>query len=586
MIKPLPWRALLTAAPLCLASSLSFAAGQAADTVAPEAASTLQTQKLAHAQHFMIATANPVASKIGYEILKAGGSAADAYVAVQMALGLVEPQSSGLGGGAFAVYYDASQKKLTTFDARETAPLEATPALFQDKNGKPLKFYDAVVGGRSVGTPGTVKLLGELHERYGKLPWKDLLEPAATLAQDGFIVSPRLAGALADSKKSLARYPQTKAYFFNPDGTTKQAGQRLKNTPYAETLLMLATYGADSFYTGRIGKDIVSKVRSVPDNPGVLSEKDIASYTVKERTPVCLPYQGYDVCGMGPPSSGALTVGQILGITNQFDLASMGPNSPKAWQIIGDASRLAFADRGRYIADTDYVPMPEGLLDADYLKARAKLITPGKALKTVAPGEPAWRHPIALADDQAIEFPNTSHVSIVDKDGNAISVTTTIEHGFGSTLMSHGFLLNNELTDFSFKSYQDGHPIANRVEPGKRPRSSMSPTIVMKDDKPYLVVGSPGGSQIIGYVAKTLIANLQWGMDIQQAISLPNSLNRFGTFELEKGTTATKLAKPLEAMGYKVAIKDMNSGVQGIEIRNGQLTGGADPRREGLVLGD
>ncbi|REG84971.1 gamma-glutamyltransferase [Marinomonas pollencensis] len=580
------WRPLLAFTPLCIASSLSIAAGQAADTVAPEATIALQDQKLAHAKHFMIATANPVATKIGYEVLKAGGSAADAYIAAQMALGLVEPQSSGLGGGAFAVYYDAQKKQLTTFDARETAPLEATPELFQDSKGQPLKFYDAVVGGRSVGTPGTVKLLGELHERYGKTPWKALLEPAATLAQEGFIVSPRLAGALADSKQSLARYPQTKAYFFNPDGSTKQAGQRLKNTPYSETLLMLATYGADSFYTGQIGKDIVSTVRNVPDNPGVLSEQDITSYKVKERIPVCLPYQNYDICGMGPPSSGALTVGQILGITSHFDLAKMGPKSAKAWQIIGDASRLAFADRGRYIADTDFIPMPQGLLDASYLQARAKLITPGKALPDVAPGKPAWRHPIALADDQAIEFPNTSHISIVDKDGNAISVTTTIEHGFGSTLMSHGFLLNNELTDFSFKSYQDGRPIANRVEPGKRPRSSMSPTIVMKNDKPYLVVGSPGGSQIIGYVAKTLIANLQWGMNIQQAISLPNSLNRFGTFELEKGTAAEDLAKPLETMGYKTTVKDLNSGIQGIEIRNGQLTGGADPRREGLVLGD
>lgn len=586
MIKRTHWRPLFIIAPLCLASSLTLATGQAADSVAPEAASALQTKKLAHAQHFMISTANPVASKIGYDILKAGGSAADAYVAVQMALGLVEPQSSGLGGGAFAVYYDAKKHKLTTFDARETAPLEATPELFQDSNGKPLKFYDAVVGGRSVGTPGTVKLLGELHDRYGKMPWKDLLAPATTLAQDGFIVSPRLAGELADSKKSLARYPQTKAYFFNPDGTTRQAGQRLKNIPYAETLLMLSTYGADSFYTGQIGKDIVSKVRGATDNPGVLSDKDITSYKVKERTPVCLPYKGYDICGMGPPSSGALTVGQILGITSHFDLTKMGSKSPEAWQIIGDASRLAFADRGRYMADTDFVPMPQGLLDADYLKARAKLITPGKALKTAEPGNPVWRHPIAEADDQSIEFPCTSHISIVDKEGNAISVTTTIEHGFGSTLMTHGFLLNNELTDFSFKPYQDGRPIANRVEPGKRPRSSMSPTIVMKEGKPYLVVGSPGGSRIIGYVAKTLIATLDWGMNIQQAISLPNSVNRFGKFELEKGTSAVQLKQPLEKMGFKVSVSDMNSGIQGIEIRNGQLTGGADPRREGLVLGD
>jgi len=264
----------------------------------------------------------------------------------------------------------------------------------------------------------------------------------------------------------------------------------------------------------------------------------------------------------------------------------MGVNSPEAWQIIGDASRLAFADRGRYIADTDYVPMPQGLLDTNYLVDRAKLITPGKALETVSAGEPEWRHPITQEDDISIELPSTSHISIVDKDGNAVSVTTTIENGFGSHVMSNGFLLNNELTDFSFKSHKNGYPIANRLEPGKRPRSSMSPTIVMKDDKPYLVVGSPGGSRIIGYVAKTLIAHIEWGMDIQEAISLPNMLSRFGTYDLEKGTQAERFEKPLTDMGFKVSIRDLNSGIQGIIIAEKGLLGGADPRREGLVLGD
>ncbi|WP_137169176.1 gamma-glutamyltransferase [Marinomonas sp. FW-1] len=572
--------------PLLAFSSFTFAAEQAADAVAPEEASGVEKKTLAHAEKFMVATANPEATQVGYDILKAGGSAIDALVAVQMVLGLVEPQSSGLGGGAFAVYYDATNQKLTTFDGRETAPQEATPELFQDENGKPLAFYDAVVGGRSVGTPGTVKLMGVLHERYGTLPWEDLLTPATELAQEGFIVSPRLANAVKGSAEKLSRYPETKGYFFNLDGTPIEAGSRLQNTQYYDTLRYLATYGADEFYTGQIANKIVTKVRGALDNPGVLSEQDFLSYRVKERAPVCLPYKEYDICGMGPPSSGALTVGQILGITAQFDLAALGPNSPEAWQIIGDASRLAFADRGRYMADTDFVPMPQGLLDPSYLADRAKLITKGKALDSVDAGKPEWRHPIKQADDIAIELPSTSHISIVDKDGNAVSMTTTIENGFGSHMMSNGFLLNNELTDFSFKSHQDGYPIANRLEPGKRPRSSMSPTIVMKDNKPYLVVGSPGGSRIIGYVAKTLIAHLEWGMDIQQAINLPNMLNRFGTFDLEKGTEAASYESALKEMGYKVSIQDLNSGIQGIVIEPDGLLGGADPRREGLVLGD
>lgn len=586
MFQQFSWRNALVSTPLYLAVSSALAAGQATDSVAPEAATGIQTQELTQANNYMVASANPVASQVGYDILKAGGSAIDALVAVQMMLGLVEPQSSGLGGGAFAVYYDAKSQKLTAFDGRETAPMAATPELFQDENGQPLAFFSAVVGGRSVGTPGTVKLMGELHDKYGTMAWKDLLTPAAQVAKEGFTISPRLAESIKHDTKFLSRYPDTKAYFFNPDGTPREAGSTLKNTDYYKTLKLLSTYGAEAFYTGKIAKDIASKVQSITDNPGVLTEQDFANYTIKERSPICLPYKQYDICGMGPPSSGALTIGQILGITQAFDLAKMGADSPEAWQIIGDASRLAFADRGRYMADTDYVPMPQGLLDTAYLTERAKLITPGKALETVTAGEPKWRHPIAQADDISIEFPSTSHISIVDKEGNAVSVTTTIEGGFGSKLMSNGFLLNNELTDFSFKSHQNGYPIANRLEPGKRPRSSMSPTIVMKDGKPYLVVGSPGGSRIIGYVAKTLIAHFEWGMDIQDAISLPNMLNRFGTYDLEEGTQAERFEKSLTDMGFKVLIRDLNSGIQGIILEENRLLGGADPRREGLVLGD
>jgi len=571
---------------LIFASTSTNAAPQITDFIAPELTSKVVNKQSVSSNEFMVSAANPLAVKAGYNILKDGGNAVDALVAVQTILGLAEPQSSGLGGGGFLVYYDAKAKKLTTFDFRETAPMAATPELFQDAQGKPLKFYDAVVGGRSVGTPGTVKLLDTVHQKYGNKNWAKLLNPAIELASDGFKVSERLASAIANDKERLARYPDTKAYFFTSKGEPLAEGTLLKNQAYAETLKLIAKERSDGFYFGKIAMDIVKKVNNVEDNPGVLSLKDFENYRVIERNPVCAPYHQYDVCGMGPPSSGALTVGQILGISSHFDLKSMGPNDPTSWQIIGDASRLAFADRGRYMADTDFVPMPKGLLDKDYLASRAALITQGKALKEVSAGSPPWDQKIALADDIAIEFPSTSHIVIADKAGNIISMTTTVENGFGSRVMSNGFLLNNELTDFSFASAKNGYPIANRVEPGKRPRSSMSPTIIMKDDKPYIAIGSPGGSRIIGYVAQAIIAQLDWGMDIQDAISMPHLVNRFGTFDLEAGTAAEKFKDPLEAMGFKVSIRDLNSGIHGIILNNGKLTGGADPRREGIVLGD
>lgn len=566
--------------------SSGLQAQQLTDQVAPEAASQRSENRAHIAQDFIVAAANPYAVEAGYQVLKEGGSAIDAMVTVQTVLGLTEPQSSGLGGGAFMLYYDAKKRQLTTFDGRETAPLTATPELFQDEKGNPLKFFDAVVGGRSVGTPGTVKLMSDTHQRFGKLDWASLLQPAKQLAEDGFIVSPRLAGAIAKDQDRLSRYPDTRDYFFTADGQPLPEGYRLTNKDYAVTLGLLAKEGAEAFYHGKIGQELVRKVQGITDNPGLLTETDLKSYRIKERPAVCAPYRSYDVCGMGPPSSGALTVGQILGIVASFDLKSLGADNPKSWQIIGDASRLAFADRGRYMADTDYVPMPQGLLDAEYLKQRAELIQPGKALETVEAGEPAWSQPIALADDISLELPSTSHLVIVDREGNIVSMTTTIENGFGSRVMSGGFLLNNELTDFSFVSHKNGYPIANRLEPGKRPRSSMAPTLVMKDGKPYLAIGSPGGSRIIGYIASALIAHLDWGMSLQDAISKPHLINRFGTYDLEAGTSAEKLKVPLEAMGYKVSVRDLNSGLHGVLFKDGKLIGAADPRREGIVLGD
>ncbi len=576
-------------------------AQETADAVAPEAAtmggavaeSAAAQAALAaksagqpvSAETWMVAAANPLAVEAGARVLEAGGSAADAMVAVQAVLGLVEPQSSGLGGGAFLVWYDAATGEVTTLDGRETAPLAARPTLFQDEAGEPLKFFDAVVGGRSVGTPGTPALMAAAHARWGNQPWAGLFDDAIGLAEDGFAVSPRLAGLVARDAERLSRFETTRDYFL-PGGVGLVPGQLLQNPAYAETLRSIAAEGAIAFYTGPIAADIVATVQGAPGNPGVLSETDLAIYQIHERAPVCVTYRSRDVCGMGPPSSGALTVGQILGMLDSYDLAALGPDSAEAWRLIGDASRLAFADRGRYMADSDFVPMPTaGLVDPDYLAARAGLLAGDDALPEVAPGSPAFDHALNWADDMSIEFPSTSHISIVDAAGNALSMTTTIENGFGSRLMVRGFLLNNELTDFSFRSHRDGVAIANRVEPGKRPRSSMSPTIVLEDGAPVLVVGSPGGSRIIGYVAKTIIAHLDWGMDVQQAVSMPHAVNRFGTYDLEEGTGAEALGEGLAAMGYEVNTRPLTSGLHAISLGEG-LLGGADPRREGIAIGD
>ncbi|MEP0211047.1 MAG: gamma-glutamyltransferase [Paracoccaceae bacterium] len=576
-------------------------AQQAADAVEPEAAANGNFEAISPAvaqaiaaktggqpvtaENYMVAAANPHAVEAGRRVLAAGGSAADALVAVQVVLGLVEPQSSGLGGGAFLVYYDAESGALTTLDGRETAPLAATPQLFQDEAGEPLKFFDAVVGGRSVGTPGTPALLEAAHKRWGKLAWGTLFDDAIGLANDGFVVSPRLSGLIANDAERLSRFASTSAYFF-PGGTALQPGDVLVNAEYAMTASAIAHGGADAFYTGAIAADIVETVQSADGNPGVLSETDLSVYQVKERAAVCAEYRGLDVCGMGPPSSGALTVGQILGMLGGYDLAGMGAENPDAWRLIGDASRLAFADRGLYMADSDYVPMPtQGLVDPAYLSDRGALLSGDKALAEVAPGTPTWDHAQLWAPDESIELPSTSHISIVDGDGNVASMTTTIENGFGSRLMVRGFLLNNELTDFSFRSHNEGRAIANRVEPGKRPRSSMSPTIVMKDGAPVLAIGSPGGSRIIGYVAKTIIAWADWGMDVQQAVDLPHAVNRFGTYDVEAGTSAEELAGPLTEMGFETNARALTSGLHLIEIGD-VLKGGADPRREGIALGD
>jgi gamma-glutamyltranspeptidase/glutathione hydrolase len=562
-------------------------AQQVTDRYAPEAVGGGSAKALVVAKHWMVAAADPQAAAAGAAILKAGGNAVDAAVAVQFVLGLVEPQSSGLGGGAFLLDWDAARHRLTTYDGRETAPLAATPALFLDATGQPLRFMQAVVGGRSVGTPGVPRLLATVHAAHGRLPWARLFRPAIRLATHGFRVSARLSGEIAEERATLMRDPTARAYFFDAAGAPLKPGSLKRNPAYAETLRKLAAQGPAGFYRGRIAADIVRKVRHAPGNPGVLAPADFATYAAKERPPVCVPYRAFRVCGMGPPSSGGLTVGEILGTLEPYDLARLGPASPAAWRLIADASRLAFADRERYIADEDFVPVPaQGLIDPAYLRTRAALLKGDRALAGVKPGEPHWSHARREGDGHAIELPSTSHFSIVDRDGNVVAVTSSIESAFGARRMTHGFMLTTELTDCSCATHDaEGRPIANAVAPGKRPRSSMAPTIVFRDGRPVLAIGTPGGSAIIGLVVKALVGWIDWGLNVQQAIDLPNVLDRFGPVEIERGTAAEKLAAPRRALGFAVRPEAIPPGFKGIAIFPGRPEGGADPRRAGIALG-
>lgn len=553
---------------------------------APEAATGKIAKATATAQRFMVAAANPLAAAAGRDILRAGGSAVDAAIAVQLVLNLVEPQSSGLGGGAFLVHWDEAARRVVTLDGRETAPAAAKPDRFIGKDGKPMRFVEAVVGGRSVGVPGTPKLLEEAHRRWGKLPWPKVLAPAIKLAEDGFAISPRLNGLLS-GEKNLAKDARAAAYFYEADGQAKAVGTILRNPAFAATLRALAERGAGAFYEGAIARDIVATVTGHMTNPGDMTAADLAAYRVEEREPVCGTYRVWRLCGMGPPSSGAVAVQQILGMLETRDLARMQAGADAAhW--FSEAGRLAFADRNVYLADPAFVGIPlPGLIDRDYIRSRAGLISPERSMGRARAGEPPNKRAQLLAPSEGIEN-GTSHISVVDAQGNAVSMTTTIEDGFGARLMTAGgFLLNNELTDFSFVPEEDGKPVANRVEPGKRPRSSMAPTLVFDAfGRLYAVVGSPGGSQIIGYVARTLVALLDWKMDPQAAVDLGNFGSRNGPTELEKSTEAEGWKAALEAKGHEVRLIDMTSGIQAIVKTPEGFVGGADGRREGVAIGD
>lgn len=552
---------------------------------APEAGTGRIAKAESTAQQFMAAAANPLAAAAGRDILRAGGSATDAAIAIQLVLNLVEPQSSGIGGGAFLVHWDEVARKVTTLDGRETAPAAAKPDRFL-KDGRPMPFREAVIGGRSVGVPGTLKLLEEAHRRWGKLPWADLVAPALRLAEDGFAISPRLNGLLAGDK-DLPKNPRAAAYFYAPDGSPKAVGTILKSPAFAETLHAIAARGADALYKGPIAEDIVATVAEHPDNPGDVTLADLAAYKVEEREPVCGSYRLWKLCGMGPPSSGAIAIQQMLGMLATVDLRRMGPG-PEAANWFSEAGRLAFADRNLYLGDPAFVAVPvRGLIDRDYIRSRAKLISPERSMGKAQAGDPPHRRAELLAPSDGVEH-GTSHISVVDAAGNAVAMTTTIEGGFGSHLMTKsGFLLNNELTDFNFAPEEDGKPVANRVEPGKRPRSSMAPTLVFDAfGRLYAVVGSPGGSQIIEFVAKTLVALLDWRMDPQQAADFGNFGSRNGPTELEGGTEAEAWKTALEAKGHKVQLMEMTSGTQVIVKTPEGFVGGADGRREGVAIGD
>jgi gamma-glutamyltranspeptidase/glutathione hydrolase len=507
-------------------------------------------------------------------------------VAVQMVLNLVEPQSSGIGGGAFILHYAAADGALAAYDGRETAPAAARADRFIGADGQPLKHLDAVVGGKSVGAPGVLRALELAHAKHGKLPWAALFEPAIRLATEGFPLSARLHSLLAWVRLPGRDAAMRRLYYLDDD-TPRPIGTPLTNPALAATLRAIAAQGAQAFYQGEIARAIAAKVSGAP-KPGDLSEHDLAHYRALQRKAVCASYRQWNVCGMPPPSSGGVAVLQVLGMLQQLAPGKLPTEPIAAAHLIAEAERLAYADRDRYLADSDFVAVPlAGLTAPGYLAARAALIRPDGSLGRAPPGSPPGAPLAQLADDASPELASTSHLSIVDAEGNAVAMTSSIEFAFGSQQMVRGFLLNNQLTDFSFVAEAQGKPVANRIEPGKRPRSAMSPTMVFdRDGHLLLALGSAGGSAIINHVVKTLVAALDWDMDIQQAIALPNFGSRNGPTELESGTAAAEWADPLRALGHEVRLIDMTSGVHGIQrTRNGWL-GGADPRREGMAKGD
>ena len=608
--------------------NITVGSGLPGDPAAPEPSSGYNKGKQGlKAKSYMVVTANPQASKAGCSVLRAGGSAVDAAVAVQMVLGLVEPQSSGLGGGAFMLHYDAATKAVVSYDGRETAPAAASENYLRwidDATGQTAPLPNVRASGRSIGTPGAVRMLGLAHSEYGAMPWKDLFQPAIALATDGFPISGRMADAIAGARTNFLRDAEASATYLNTDGTAKVLGTVFKLPAYAASLNALAAGGADALYTGALAQAIVSKIGAtvgadgVPITPGKTTLADLAGYQAKKREPVCTTYRIYWVCGMGPPSSGGITIASTLGVLENFSLSTLAPAAVDAFggkpsvmgvHLISEANRLAYADRDKYIADTDFVALPGGstaaMLDKAYLRGRADLISFGKSMGTAQPGN-LGAVPLGIGSGPAEA--GTTHMTIVDKKGNVVVMTTTVESGFGSWHMTNGFILNNQLTDFSISPTDAaGIKVANRITAGKRPRSSMSPTLVFKIAADgsrgdfVMGTGSPGGSNIIQYVTKTLVGVLDWGLDAQQASAMvdfgaPNSVTtnvggEHPNIDITSNGANDALITGLRALGHTVNFGAQSSGVSTI-VRisrdNGMpaWAGGVDPRREGLVLGD
>ena len=594
----LPKRA-LSLTGLLLAPMVSWGFSYETPSITPEVGSGFEEKPGWAADSFAVAAANPLATDAGYQVLKAGGNAIDAAVAVQMVLTLVEPQSSGIGGGAFLMHFDGAD--VQAYDGRETAPAAVTGELFME-DGEPLPFMEAVASGLSVGVPGTLRMLEQAHAEHGQLAWQELFTPAITLAEEGFAVSQRLHTSLANDE-DLRENDLAQAFYYSADGEPLEVGTTLKNPALAAILRRIAEEGSAAFYEGEVAEDLVEQVQSHPVRPGKISLDDISGYQSLEREPLCTPWQQWEVCGFPPPSSGHLTIMQILGMLDQQPLLEAplenGVTSSGWLHQFLEASRLAFADRGRYIADPDFVEAPGGdwslMLGPDYLGKRSELIGEESMGESAEPGNPGELTVSFASQPEQPEY-GTSHISIVDADGNAIAMTTTIEQAFGSRILADGgtdlpggYLLNNELTDFSFTPEVDGQPVANRVEPGKRPRSSMSPTLVFDQETGALVasLGSPGGAAIIHYTARTLAAMRDWGLNAQEALSLPHAITLGGDVYLEEGRFPEEIIESLRERGHNVSERELTSGLQAIRrLEDGTLFGGADPRREGVVMGE
>ena len=540
----------------------------------------------ASAERGAVSAADPRAAEAGREILRAGGTAADAAIAIAIALTVVEPQSSGIGGGGFLVFHDERSGRVTSFDGREKAPAAATPAYFLGPNGQPLSFGEAVPGGKSVGVPGNIRMMALAHGRHGKLPWRRLFEPAIRLARDGFAITPRMRAMLQSNARLAGSTDWGRSQFFMPNGQAKAAGTVVTNPDLARLLEDVARLGPDHFYTGAPADTLVAKVRGAARNPSTMTKGDLATYEAKERPTVCAMYRRHRICGMGPPSSGATTVIAVLKQLERFDLRRLGQNSPVAWHLMAESMRLAYADREAYLADPDYVRVPvAGLINPAYLAARSRLISPARAMASVSAGRPPGAPRVTAAADA--EVASTSHMVAVDRAGNVATLTSTIEGPFGSGLTADGYFLNNELTDFSFAPMRNGAPVANRVEGGKRPRSSMSPTIVYSPDgKVRLAVGAAGGTTIIAQVAKAIIGVVDWQLSAQEALALPQLVAIGNRVTIEQGTSLELVMPQLTARGHRVVAAPPGFKANAIERVNGRWVGAADPRSEGVALSE